>query len=1061
MIKKKILLSPIIGLLITAIVYNIFLPVICLADATAQSAYKVAEAPAHNTSRVIVSMGDSYSAGEGIEPFYGSRYSEERDLLDWVAHRSPSSYGSQLILPDVGAMGRSKYPESDNPHWYFVASSGAVTWDIQYGQTKEFSKFDQETGQELKCKATLDPQIDIFKKTKERQIVPDYITMTLGGNDLGFVDVLMTAAYNDYINPCLLTVKLAEAKYKLKYDYEVEEKNAKGETVKKQEDSIIKRLTNVYKEIDKAASIGDDHPCILVAGYPHLLNENLLNVKPTVGDVLNTRHIFTLFDAHSINEAIDLYNEELQNIVGNLNGDNGIRIEYVEIRGEFNTHEVNTNDPWINGIVITPPTPKDLLASQELNFFPLDAASLHPNIDGATKGYRKMFQEKINQLEGLDETPSPDPLSTESLIGSEISFGRYAGEDIKWTVLDETETGMFLLSKYAIESRSYNNEDTDIVWEDCSLREWLNGEFYESAFNSEEKKAIRLSYVQNFDNPEWMTSGGNDTYDRLYLLSIDEAEDYFATNDERMAAPTENAYNNAKAVLAGDDYIVLWWLRSPGNHRDTVAIVGNYGEINYKGILVDGGYDGVCGVRPALWVSKADLPETVEAEPTPEDQFTWSREDNHVTFGRYEQDGDLTNGKEPIEWEILSEEDGKMLLISLSILDSQPYDEDWSDDATWETCSLRGWLNNDFFNEAFSEAEADMIMTTTLQNPNNPIGGLGGNDTEDKVFILSVNEALSYYDQEDLYEYENQTYSPWFVREVTPYAISRGIWHNVITEDHYLDSDMYKFYTYDVIGMDSGSWWLRSPGNFNNTACLVFGDGSLGWGNFENSDDTSRGVRPVIWLDLNNMPVQADANVAAPIPDEVRDAYLDKANSVSDSEFVERDYDQPGTGDFTFDLVYINDDDIPELLICQNERNEYRGDRIRANVYTYKDGRVVEVIHTVLGECIDVGAYTYYYPRENLVRASYRISSSEQGVVVYRMSSDGEEAQETSYVVEYKDRESEDAPMEVTYSIYDRSDWSLIGEVSEEEFTADTLGTGEEVPLVASNTLEQFIEKLQ
>ncbi len=447
--------------------------------------------------------------------------------------------------------------------------------------------------------------------------------------------------------------------------------------------------------------------------------------------------------------------------------------------------------------------------------------------------------------------------------------------------------------------------------------------------------------------------------------------------------------------------------------------------------------------------------------PTPVDQFTWSRDGNHVTFGRYEQDGDLTNGKEPIEWEILSEEDGKMLLISLSILDSQPYDEDWSDDATWETCSLRTWLNNDFFNEAFSEVESDMILTTTLQNPNNPIGGLGGNDTEDKVFILSVNEALSYYDQEDLYEYENQTYSPWFVREVTPYAISRGIWHNVITEDHYLNSDMYKFYTYDVVGMDSGSWWLRSPGNFNNTACLVFGDGSLGWGNFENSDDPSRGVRPVIWVDLNNMPVQADANVAAPIPDEVRDAYLDKANSVSNEEFVEEGYDQPGTGDFTFDLVYINDDDIPELLICQNERNEYRGDRIRANVYTYKDGRVVEVIHTVLGECIDVGAYTYYYPRENLVRESYRISSSEQGVVVYRMSSDGEEAKETSYVVEYKERESEDAPMEVTYSIYDRSDWSLIGEVSEEEFKADTQGTGEEVPLVASNTLEQFIEKLQ
>ena len=112
----------------------------------------------------------------------------------------------------------------------------------------------------------------------------------------------------------------------------------------------------------------------------------------------------------------------------------------------------------------------------------------------------------------------------------------------------------------------------------------------------------------------------------------------------------------------------------------------------------------------------------------------------------------------------------------LNILDCQPYNTE-STEVTWETCSLRQWLNNDFYNTAFNESERKLIETTTLSNPDNPFGGKGGNNTDDKVFCLSMEEVYSYLDI--LYETDssyggNFCFSLDFLREVTPYARDRG-----------------------------------------------------------------------------------------------------------------------------------------------------------------------------------------------------------------------------------------------------------------------------------------------
>jgi hypothetical protein len=662
------------------------------------------------------------------------------------------------------------------------------------------------------------------------------------------VDILITAAWNDFVDPCCLTIKLEIAKYKLLNEYTYENENKEIIT----DPSVKDRLIDVFEEINNAASIGDDHPCILVAGYPHLLNDNFFNIKPDVESFSNTLGGFTLSDAREINGAIDEYCDILQDVV-QICQRKGIRIEYVEVREEdgFKGHEVNTSEPWINGIVANSLFDKD--NNQDLAYEIICGASLHPNIYGAKFGYCNCFQNKINELEGLNETPPMDPIPTVSHLGSEITMGNYGGEDVEWVVLDETDNDVLLLSKYVLDTKKYNDKDGDTTWGKCSLRDWLNKDFYNNTFSSTEKELIRNSFVFNTENSEHKNDEEN-TYDYLFLLSNDEVNKFFSSNDERKVQPTDYAFNNALAINNGEDDCCSWWLRSHVTSNNNAACILNDGSVSESGCD-----NGKIGVRPAMWVSKSDL-TFVSAESE-----IMTRDGDHIIFGHYEQDGDLSNGPEPIEWEILSEEGGKMLIISKYLLDCQPYNV-VNEDITWEKCSLRTWLNNDFLNTAFSSDEQKLIQTTALSNPDNACyGNDGGNDTDDKVFCLSVDEAWQYFEHivypDDPYYVHGQS----LMAEATQYAIDKNVRYDVIESDRYeflVRGPFYYDLTEEVIGRPWGDWWLRSPGGIvyyddivdpdniipETYACYVSDLGDAGWDHCFNDVTSDFGVRPALWL---------------------------------------------------------------------------------------------------------------------------------------------------------------------------------------------------------------------
>lgn len=190
-------------------------------------------------------------------------------------------------------------------------------------------------------------------------------------------------------------------------------------------------------------------------------------------------------------------------------------------------------------------------------------------------------------------------------------------------------------------------------------------------------------------------------------------------------------------------------------------------------------------------------------------------------FGTYEQDNDVSNGKEEIEWQVLAKEDYRVLLISKYALDCVQYNSE-REYVTWETCSLRKWLNETFINSAFNSDEQVLIPETNVSADKNPEYSTNpGNATKDKIFLLSISEVNKYFLSDD----ERMC-------AATDYAKAQGA---------YISDD-------DTVGGKGACWWcLRSPGYSQRYAADVYSAGSVYcYGDYVSSDDV--GVRPVMWI---------------------------------------------------------------------------------------------------------------------------------------------------------------------------------------------------------------------
>ncbi len=177
-----------------------------------------------------------------------------------------------------------------------------------------------------------------------------------------------------------------------------------------------------------------------------------------------------------------------------------------------------------------------------------------------------------------------------------------------------------------------------------------------------------------------------------------------------------------------------------------------------------------------------------------------------VHFGTYEQDNDLENGPEPIEWIVLDYRDGQYLLFASYILEGKPIHDEYGAGArAWQTCSLRTWLNGEFYTTAFSEAERTHIVLTELADT----------ATQDHVFLLSYEEIVEYTFEAD-----------YTVGRSTAYAKANGLEINNGEETNPLFS----------------WWYVRTPRNVESTY-------DLRTQAFSSTNGSLYGVRPALWID--------------------------------------------------------------------------------------------------------------------------------------------------------------------------------------------------------------------
>ena len=190
--------------------------------------------------------------------------------------------------------------------------------------------------------------------------------------------------------------------------------------------------------------------------------------------------------------------------------------------------------------------------------------------------------------------------------------------------------------------------------------------------------------------------------------------------------------------------------------------------------------------------------------------------DDIVTFGHYEQDNDLTNGKEPIKWRVMEIVDGDAMLLSQSILDSKAYN-DGHTKTSWSKSTLRAWLNSTFYDEAFDEDEKSKIVSKALETRYEP------ETTTDPVTLLSCPDALRiFHSKEDRRGY------------ATPYALAQGVFVS-------------KKYA------PASHWWARNPSweAYDKASYIAANGGVMKCGG--PLETPNYGVRPVIYVNVNDL----------------------------------------------------------------------------------------------------------------------------------------------------------------------------------------------------------------
>lgn len=425
-----------------------------------------------------------------------------------------------------------------------------------------------------------------------------------------------------------------------------------------------------------------------------------------------------------------------------------------------------------------------------------------------------------------DTLLTPDPYT----VGTHILFGRYEQDDdlsngqepLEWIILDRTGDKVLLITKDIIDfgyncKAGINGETQPYRWSNCTLRQWLNDEYIYTTFTEYEQAAIMSTTVKAEKSPFNNYAIGQDTQDRVFIMSYSESNRYFLSDEDRSAEPStailRHPYSSVGQIWHDDIMYetnkrgitsYTWSLRAPG--KDTYTVIGADG----KAAKSFGWYQYV-GVRPECWV---DLSKSKNTIKLPTEESVISPEiavGTEMEFGKYQLSNDTSSDKKPIEWTVIAREENKILLLSKQVLAFSSYAN--AKRSTWDQSIIREWLNNTLINTAFNDQEQQAMAIRTVIAERSGAGKL----THDKLFLLSQIEIEKYIPDSNS-------------RFTSP-------------KDYSADQST-----------ESCVWWLRSSANGSRYADVVNTQGEVDHAGVDTKELI--GVRPALWLNLNQLYLQ-------------------------------------------------------------------------------------------------------------------------------------------------------------------------------------------------------------
>ena len=427
-------------------------------------------------------------------------------------------------------------------------------------------------------------------------------------------------------------------------------------------------------------------------------------------------------------------------------------------------------------------------------------------------------------------------------IGDSVSFGAYEQdndlsngyEPIEWKVISVSDDKAVLLSDKILDFSVFKNMnpslECNVHWNNSFVRSWLNNEFLNMAFSDEEINCIVETLNKNINNPITQDSSEEDTNDKVYLLSFSDLIDYgfcdkmeikgnnkierleyyhkiigmedLQKKDDRKCSATDYALKRFHELTDDSDTSFEglkkydWWLRLKGTESNLIGVIYENGEISLEGHFADDPY---IGIRPAITVNllsdfcdicnknkelehiiKTEVEELIDIADLIQNNKHLNIEiGDSVIFGDYEQNGNQFDGKEPIEWIVISKSENGVCLLSKYVLDYRSYD-DSDKSVIWDNSSINQWLNEVFINEAFSDAEKkavfrEVLLPTTGDMLKDGIGfedDILEYDTNRTASATKYVESLYFEDNKDATEY-NKRKKPWgivyyYTRDMLP-----------------------------------------------------------------------------------------------------------------------------------------------------------------------------------------------------------------------------------------------------------------------------------------------------